>query len=86
MLAQGGECCVYFRKVSSKGKTIKLETLNNKDSEGLGCSLLYSYKHQVSFLFPDVFEYSNEQARHHNHYLWMAWKPSSSLAYWKPWF
>lgn len=42
---------MYSRKVSSKGKTIKLKTLNNKDSEGLGCRLLYSYKHQVSFYF-----------------------------------
>lgn len=40
---------MYSRKVSSKGKTIKLKTLNNKDSEGLGCRPLSSYKPQVSF-------------------------------------
>lgn len=33
-----------------------------------------------------MFEYSDEQARHHKHYSWMAWKQSSSSAYWKPWF
>lgn len=48
---------MYFRKVSSKGRTIKLKTLNNKDSEGLGCRPLSSCKLQVSFLFPDLSEY-----------------------------
>lgn len=48
---------MYCRKVSFKGKTIKLETLNNKDSEGLGSRPLSSYKLQVNFSFPNLVKY-----------------------------
>ena len=76
---------MYSRKVSSKGKTIKLKTLNNKDSEGLGCRPLSSYKPQVSFSFPDLFEYYlMNRPDTKNITCVRSGRSGSSLAYWKP--
>lgn len=76
---------MYSRKVSFKDKTIKLKTLSNKDSEGVGCRLLSSCELQVSFLFPGLFEnYVMNRPDTKNITRVRSGRSGSSLAYWKP--